>query len=239
MKKQPASQEESLWKTSAQDIENLARALCQQLDQLPLDEKVQALNLVRRLLHDHSPFQGEPVDLVEWVPAESVIANEYNPNHVASPEMELLYLSIKEDGYTQPIVTYPESEYHLVVDGFHRNRVGKEHRDITAKIHGYLPVVGINTSLDRRMASTIRHNRARGKHQVGSMADLVIVLSQMGWRDAKIARHLGMEAEEVLRLQQQAGVAEYYKARQYSRSWEWVPDASDTEEDLQDEPAAE
>lgn len=221
------------------DIHTLTALLCEQLDALPLIERVEALNRVRTMLHEHSPFKDEPVDLVEWVPAESVIGNDYNPNSVATPEMELLYLSIKEDGFTQPIVTFPESEYRLVVDGFHRNRIGKEHKDIVARIHGYLPVVGIDKSLDKRMASTIRHNRARGKHQVGSMSDLVITLSQEKWSDAKIAKHLGMEAEEVLRLQQQAGVADYYKSREYSRSWEWIPDTSDDRElEVLDEPAA-
>lgn len=210
-----------------QDIATLTALLCEHLDALPLPEKVEALNTIRKTLHEHSPFKDEPVDLVEWVQADAVIQNSYNPNSVATVEMELLYLSIKEDGFTQPIVTYPETDYKLVVDGFHRNRIGKEHKDIKARIHGYLPVVGIDKPLDKRMASTIRHNRARGKHQVGSMSDLVITLSQEGWSDSKIAKHLGMEAEEVLRLQQQAGVADYYKSREYSRSWEWIPDVND------------
>lgn len=208
-----------------------ATRLFQEVAALRLEEQVQAINAIRAALHQVSPFKEEPIDLITWIPAESVIANSYNPNSVASPEMELLYLSIKEDGFTQPIVTYPESDYRIVVDGFHRNRIGKEHKDIAARLHGYLPVVAIDKTLDQRMASTIRHNRARGKHQVGSMADLVITLAKAGWPDTKIAQHLGMEAEEVLRLQQQAGVAEYYKARAgYSRSWQWMPDPSDERE---------
>lgn len=215
----------------AQDsFQSLAHALCKEIDALEEEAKVEALNLVRKMLHECSPFKDEPVDFVEWVKAESVVANDYNPNQVATPEMELLYLSIKEDGFTQPIVAFPESQRRIVVDGFHRNRIGKERKDIKERLSGYLPVVSIDKSIDKRMASTIRHNRARGKHQVGSMSDLVITLSQEGWADARIAKYLGMEAEEVLRLQQQAGVADYYKSREYSRSWEWIPDVSDAAE---------
>jgi ParB-like chromosome segregation protein Spo0J len=121
------------------------------------------------MLHEISPFKSEPVDCVVWVNGETVEANDYNPNSVAPPEMELLKLSILADGYTQPIVTNPIDFGYEVVDGFHRNRVGKECEEVSDRISGYLPIVRINS--DRvgkgdRIASTIRHNRARGKHSI-------------------------------------------------------------------------
>src|SRR5690606_35018131 len=156
-----------------------------------LDKKVEALNQIRAALTEVSPFV-EPVDYVRWVPADQVQANEYNPNKVASPEMRLLHTSIKLDGYTQPIVAYRlENGKYEVVDGFHRNRVGKEYPDIRKRIHGYLPIVVIDKPLDERMGSTIRHNRARGTHQIRSMSDIVIDLSREGWSDEEICKKLG------------------------------------------------
>ena len=133
------------------------------------DETVERLNLLRRFIAKQSPFSAEPVDLVEWVSTEDVRANDYNPNSVAPPEMELLRLSIMADGYTQPIVTMPDENGRVVIDGFHRHRVGKEMPDVNARIHGYLPVVRIRQDRENRkdrIAATIRHNRARGKHSI-------------------------------------------------------------------------
>src|SRR5262245_17153425 len=135
-------------------------------------ERVAALNEARRALHELSPLKHHPVDFVEWVPAADVQANDYNPNHVAPPEMELLRLSIDHDGYTQPVVTYANGDGREVVDGFHRNRVAREYPEVTASLLGFLPAVQIRAeSADRsdRIAATIRHNRARGKHQVVKM----------------------------------------------------------------------
>lgn len=183
-------------------------------------EKVDMLNLIRANLADISPFE-EPVDCVRWVPAEQVHANEYNPNKVASPEMKLLYTSIKLDGYTQPIVCYKKSDNEYeVVDGFHRNRVGKEYADIRERIHGYLPIVVIDKPLDERMGSTIRHNRARGTHQIRSMSDIVIELSKEGWSDEEICSKLGMELDEVIRLKQISGLKEAFQNHEFSKSWE-------------------
>lgn len=159
-----------------------------------------------------------PVSRVQWVPAESVRANDYNPNTVATPEMELLRLSIEADGYTQPIVVWEaEPGLYEVVDGFHRHKVGK----ILGLTH--LPVVIVNsqrTDRSDRMASTIRHNRARGKHGVGSMSEIVMELSRRNWSDAKIAKELGMDADEVLRLKQIKGLEEMFANREFSDAWE-------------------
>lgn len=185
-----------------------------------LEEKVDALNLIKLNLADISPFE-EPVDNVQWVKADLVHANEYNPNKVATPEMKLLHTSIKLDGYTQPIVAYKisDNEYE-VVDGFHRNRVGKEFTDINKRIHGYLPLVVLDKPIDERMGSTIRHNRARGTHQIKSMSDIVMDLAKQGWTDEDICKKLGMELDEVIRLKQITGLKAAFQNHDFSKSWE-------------------
>lgn len=198
-------------------------AIKAELDRMDLPAKIVALNQIRSTLHDISPFRGEPVDLVLWVPADQVSANDYNPNSVAPPEMILLERSITADGYTQPIVTWEASDHREVVDGFHRSRVGKESATVRERIHGYLPVVSINNQradLRDRMAATIRHNRARGKHATESMGSIVADLLRQGWSNQEIAAHLGMEAEEVLRLKQVRGAASALAVREYDKAWE-------------------
>lgn len=205
-------------------MDNLGEILkrINKLPELEVEERIRAINTIRRLLHEVSPFRNEPVDFVEWVKADSVVANDYNPNSVAPPEMELLRLSISADGYTQPIVTFPETSGRCVVDGFHRNRVGKECPDIQSRVHGYLPVVTINPSQEDRgdrIASTIRHNRARGKHRVDGMSEIVIELKRRNWSDEKIGKQLGMDPDEVLRLTQISGLAEMFADREFSEAW--------------------
>jgi ParB-like chromosome segregation protein Spo0J len=198
--------------------------LIESINALSLDEKVNAINEVKKSLHDISPFKNEPVDCVLWVKNQSVFSNDYNPNSVAPPEMELLRLSIEADGYTQPIVTMNSGDGDReVIDGFHRNRVGKECQDIQQRVQGYLPVVTINQSREDkgdRIASTIRHNRARGKHKVTAMSDIVVDLKKRNWSDEKIARELGMDADEVLRLCQISGLAEMFSDQEFSQAWE-------------------
>lgn len=193
------------------------------ISKLPLKEKVIAINAMREAIHSISPFKSEPVDFVRWVPNTLVHANDYNPNSVAPPEMELLRVSIDADGYTQPIVAMPHAASFEVVDGFHRHRVGKECKDIQSRVHGYLPLVGIRASqFDKtdRIAATVRHNRARGKHKVDAMSDIVIELKRRNWSDAKIAKNLGMDADEVLRLCQITGIADAFKDQRFSEAWE-------------------
>lgn len=196
-----------------------------------LDETVSRLNLLRRVIATHSPFSAEPVDLVEWVPTDDVKANDYNPNSVAPPEMELLRLSIMADGYTQPIVTMPDEDGRVVIDGFHRHRVGKEMPDVNARIHGYLPVVRIRQDRENRkdrIAATIRHNRARGKHSIDAMSDIVVELKRRSWSEERIGKELGMEPDEVLRLCQISGIAELFSDDEFSASW----DAADVDDDF-------
>lgn len=206
------------------DIAELSAALAAEIAKLPIEQRVSALNQAREHLHRVSPFANEPVDLILWVKAEQVEANDYNPNKVAPPEMRLLEHSIREDGYTQPIVTYVEDQGpRTVIDGFHRNRVGRETLDVRARLHGYLPVTTVNaerTARSDRIAATIRHNRARGKHMVAAMSDIVIELSKRNWDDKRIAKELGMDADEVLRLKQIGGLAELFSDRQFSEAWD-------------------
>lgn len=167
-------------------------------------------------MEDHLEWIAKhPVSAVRWVPAGEVYANDYNPNAVAPPEMRLLQISIEADGFTQPIVTFKTDQGYEVVDGFHRHLVGKK-MGMT-----HLPIVVINHDREDkgdRIASTIRHNRARGKHQVEAMSDIVVDLKRRNWSDKKIGRELGMEPDEVLRLSQISGLAEMFADREFFRS---------------------
>tara|TARA_R100000655_G_scaffold83415_1_gene122994 strand:- start:2532 stop:3665 length:1134 start_codon:yes stop_codon:yes gene_type:complete len=196
-----------------------------ELDNLRFDEKVKYINDIKFFLHQNSPFKNEPVDYVFWVKSEDVVSNDYNPNKVAPPEMELLEVSIMNDGYTQPIVTWDNHEKNKieVIDGFHRNRVGKESKIINKRINGYLPVVNIRkeqSSKNDRIASTIRHNRARGKHQVNAMSEIVIELKNRNWTNKRISKQLGMDEEEVLRLCQVSGLEHLFNDKDFSKAWE-------------------
>lgn len=208
---------------SVADIVGAACNLFDDLAYLTLEKKIEAINQLRLLLHSHSPFKNEPVDCVQWVPADQVTANDYNPNSVAPPEMKLLEHSITADGYTQPIVSFARDNIFEVIDGFHRHRVGKESDVVRERIMGYLPLVVINserTDKSDRIAATIRHNRARGKHQVEAMSDIVIELKRRNWSDERIGRELGMDPDEVLRLCQITGLSEAFQDTQFSQAWE-------------------
>lgn len=202
-----------------------ARALFARLDDLPDDDaRIDTVNALRLALREHSPLRAEPIDCVLWVPSAQVTSNDYNPNVVAPPEMQLLELSITADGYTQPIVAWPTSDDdYEVIDGFHRHRVGKESAAVSARIHGRLPLAVINTDrTDRadRQASTIRHNRARGQHTVDGMSEIVVELARRGKPDEWIGRELGLDADEVRRLRQITGLAAVFADEEFSEAWE-------------------
>ena len=165
-----------------------------------------------------------PVYTIISVPIEKIHPNDYNPNSVAPPEMKLLYDSIKEDGYTMPIVCYydKEKDIYIIVDGFHRYRVMLDYKDIYEREQGCLPVSVIDKPLDKRMASTIRHNRARGVHNVDLMSNIVSELHELGRSDQWIAKHLGMDKDEILRLKQITGLASLFKEVDFGKSW--IPD---------------
>ena len=206
-------------------IVNRIREITSEITDLPVDDQIEVINQIKLVLHEISPMRSEPVDCVLWVKAESVEGNDYNPNIVAPPEMKLLKTSVLEDGYTQPIVTWAVNGHREVVDGFHRNRVGKEDKQIQKRLHGYLPVTTINEwreDKSDRIAATIRHNRARGKHQVQAMSEIVIELSRRNWSDDRIARELGMDPDEILRMKQISGLAEMFADREFSEAWEVI-----------------
>ena len=163
-----------------------------------------------------------PVYDVKKVPIEKIHANAYNPNSVAPPEMKLLYKSILEDGYTMPIVCYaiPDTDEFEIVDGFHRYTIMKTHKDIYDREEGCLPVVIIDKDISNRMASTIRHNRARGTHSIELMTNIIAELTESGMSDAWIMKNIGMDAEELLRLKQLSGLASLFKDKDFSKSWE-------------------
>lgn len=207
-------------------IDTVVAACTAQLDLLlELDEqdRIDAINAIKLELHKRSPMNNEPVDCVLWVAADTVTANDYNPNSVAAPEMKLLQLSIEADGYTQPIVTYPDGATRITIDGFHRGTVGKTVQSIKDRCKGRLPVTTIRadrSERNNRIASTIRHNRARGKHGIDAMSSIVAELSKRNWNEARIAKELGMDADEVLRLKQITGLAEMFADREFSEAWE-------------------
>lgn len=212
----------------------MQREVINAINHCGMNERIDLINQIKLMLHEISPFKTEPVDCVLWVKNETVFANDYNPNSVAPPEMELLRLSIANDGYTQPIVSMDNNDgTREVIDGFHRNRVGKECEDIQKRVHGYLPVVTIRESQkgqNDRVASTIRHNRARGKHKVESMSDIVVDLKRRNWSDEKICKELGMDRDEVLRLCQISGLTEMFSDKDFSMAW--IPEGEDNFEKI-------
>lgn len=193
------------------------------------DEKVELINKLRDSIHEVSPFE-EPVDKIQWVPQEDVEGNDYNPNEVATPEMELLHKSIKEDGYTQPIVTYELEDKYEVVDGYHRTLIGKEKEDIKERLNEFVPVTIIDKPKDERISSTIRHNRARGTHQIRDMSDIVVQLTEAGWSEQRIKEELGMELDEVIRLKQVSGLKEAFSGHEFSQSWTEYEEKQNEEE---------
>lgn len=201
-----------------------ARNMAAEIAALPADQALDALNEIRSILHAVSPMKDQPIDCVLWVDAERVEANDYNPNSVAPPEMKLLQRSIEADGYTQPIVTWQREDGIIeVVDGFHRNRVGRESKAVRDRLMGRLPVTIVGSDrTDRgdRIAATIRHNRARGKHKIDAMSEIVQELARRNWSNDRIGKELGMDPDEVLRLKQISGLAEMFADREFSQAWE-------------------
>lgn len=209
---------------SSMSIRELISSLREAIADLPDNEsKIDALNYCRSELHSVSPLQHHPVDLVLWVKSDTVEANEYNPNAVAPPEMQLLYESIANDGYTMPIVSWKDAEIIRIVDGFHRRETERRNADISTSTLGYLPVTSIRdtqTDTGNRMASTIRHNRARGTHNIELMSQIVSELVEMGKGDAWICKHVGMSVDELLRLKQITGLASLFLNKDFSDSWD-------------------
>lgn len=188
---------------------------------LPFDKKVNMYNQIIQQLYDFLGLE-HPALNVQLIPIEHVEENDYNPNKVAPPEMKLLELSIRKDGLTMPVVvaTEKKNDNWVVVDGFHRTIVCKHTADIKQGLKGYLPVTRLDKTLENRVASTVRHNMARGTHQVELSAKLVAFLKRNDWSNQRIGEELGMDPDEVLRLKQITGLAEAFQDKEFSRSWE-------------------
>lgn len=184
-------------------------------------QKIELLETVREILHEESPLLEQPIDRVRWVDIEQVEANNYNPNSVAEKEMQLLYTSIKHDGYTQPVVTIYDEERKkfVIIDGFHRYYTCKSNKDILERNHGKLPIVVLKKDINERMAATVRHNRARGSHSIQGMSQMVFKMLDNGWEDSAICNHLGMEPEELLRLKHITGFSKLFEDAEYKQAW--------------------
>lgn len=203
-------------------MDDTLQPLLAALATVPEPERLAAIERVRDALHQLCPLATQPVDRVRWVPVEEVDPNDYNPNSVAGKEMGLLYTSIKHDGYTQPVVVIRDEakNKYVIVDGFHRYFTCKANPDIYERNRGRLPVVVIEKSINDRMASTVRHNRARGEHSVQGMANMVFTMLDNGWSDAAICNELGMEPEELLKLKHITGFSKLFEDVAYQQSWE-------------------
>lgn len=200
--------------------QRLTKELTGFLSGLSEEERIEAINQFRMAIHSVSPFRDEPVDCVLWVKNDHISPNDYNPNNVAPPEKKLLLRSIEADGFTQPIVVVQSTaEDYEIVDGFHRHELGKSKPLLRSRLHGYLPVTCLQRERHERMAATIRHNRARGRHQIHAMSEIVRELSQLGWSEEKISKELGMDDDEVLRLKQINGLQELFANRRFSKAW--------------------
>jgi len=182
---------------------------------------IDSINKERKALHEECPIK-QPIDYVMWVPIEKVEPNGYNPNSVAPVEMELLYKSIKKDGYTQPVVTIydKKKDKYVIVDGFHRYYVCKTKKDIYDRNMGMLPIVVIDKNISERMAATVRHNRARGEHSIDGMSNLVFKMLDEGMSDADVCNELGMEPEELLKLKHLTGFSKLFANTEYKMAWE-------------------
>ncbi|HIE6127589.1 TPA: IbrB-like domain-containing protein [Proteus mirabilis] len=208
-------------------IETIISILKEYLAKLNDEQKIEALNTIKLSLHQISPFKNEPTDCVLWIKQQQVIANDYNPNVMSPTEKRLLETSLVKDGYTQPVVVLPiqqsknKPSQWQVVDGYHRYLLSKKN-SLNKRINGYLPITILDVeshTMSDQMAATIRHNRARGQHQVAAMSDIVRDLSRLGWNDQKIGDELGMSQDEVLRLKQISGLAELFSEHDFSEAW--------------------
>lgn len=186
------------------------------------ENKEKFIEEIKDYIFSISKYKENPIDRIYWIPLEKIEANNYNPNQVAKREMKLLYTSISHDGYTQPVVTIYDSEKdkYIIIDGFHRYTTMRLYKDIRIKNNGMLPCVVLEKNINDRMASTIRHNRARGKHSVDGMANIVFKMLDNGWNDIEIIKELGMEEEELIKIKHVTGFSKLFENIEYSRAWE-------------------
>ena len=206
--------------STASALERISSKVDDYLSELNGDELITAINKLKTILANRSPFKYNPIEKVQWVNHEKLIPNDYNPNKMAPTERKLLEVSIKENGFTQPIIVQRTKIGFIIIDGFHRYSIAENNKSIRNHTHGYVPVVILEQE-DRAalMAATVRHNRARGSHQISLMSELVKELSQLGLTDLDIGTKLGMDADEVLRLKQITGLCELFSDVEFSAAW--------------------
>lgn len=202
--------------------QELLDALTSFLSSLPDKERQEEIRALKTAISGFSDKKHNPVDNVIWVNYNMVEANDYNPNAVARREMKLLHTSIIHDGYTQPIVTIwdKEKQKYVIIDGFHRFASMVYNKDLQELNNCQVPIVVLDKDINDRMASTIRHNRARGKHSVEGMSNIVLQMLKNGWDDAEICNELGLEAEELVRLKYVTGFAKLYENKPFNKAWE-------------------
>jgi hypothetical protein len=200
-------------------IENIKELIAQMLEGRDVDETIAIINELRAFIHEYSPMKNEPCDYIRWVKLERVSPNDYNPNSTAGKEMNLLYISIKEDGVTMPVVTIGDREDFTIIDGFHRYFTCKNMEDLKQRMSGYLPITVLNKTLEERIAATVRHNRARGSHSVQGMSNLVFKMLQEGVNDEEICRKLGLDATELVKLKHITGYSKLYEDAEFGKSW--------------------
>ena len=202
-------------------VETIETNIEKDIIDLTEEHKILYIEKLKEKLNKMTSLSSQPVNQTRWVSIDKVQANDYNPNTVARVEMGLLYTSIKHDGYTQPVVTIYDDKLdkYIIVDGFHRYFVCKSNSDILERNKGMLPIVVIEKDINDRMASTVRHNRARGKHSVKGMSHMVFTMLDNGWKDEDVCNHLGMEADELLRLKHITGFSKLFEDAEYSKAW--------------------
>jgi hypothetical protein len=200
-------------------IDDIKALISEALKGKDISQAIEVINELRAYIHELSPMKSEPCDFIKWVKVEQVSPNDYNPNSTAGKEMNLLYISIKEDGVTMPIVTIQDKENYIIVDGFHRYFTCKTMEDLKERMNSYLPVTVINKSLEERIAATVRHNRARGTHSVQGMSSLVFKMLQEGVSDDQICNKLGLDATELVKLKHITGYSKLYEDVEYGKSW--------------------
>lgn len=202
-------------------LRNMAMLYRSESEGLPPEAHITLQEQMKDFVASLSPLGEHPVDRVRWVLVDMVEANDYNPNSVAGKEMALLHTSIKHDGYTQPIVTVWDEDRgkYVIVDGFHRYFVCKNNEDVLKSTHGRLPIVVLNKDINDRMASTVRHNRARGSHSIDGMSNMVFSMLENGWKDEDICNHLGMDPDELLKLKHVTGFSKLFEDAEYNKAW--------------------
>lgn len=214
-------------------IDQLTELLSQKVSELSnVDDKIDTLNKIKLSLNEVSPLKHHPVDCVLWEKSENIEINSYNPNRMFEPESKLLYQSVKNDGYTMPVVSFKSESTIFIVDGQHRRMCERDNKDISESTFGRIPLTNIRGSQSdqsNRMASTIRHNRARGSHSVELMSNIVGELVTAGMSDAWILKHIGMDKDELLRLKQITGLASLFSTQEFSESWDSKEVISDME----------